>query len=77
MVILICVDGYMPPIGAIGVVVSGIDWAGGFADYDVFFPTCPCPVGEITWCIPPSFMVKIRGSAIASTTARLMNHTVT
>lgn len=56
-VMLVGSDGYMPPFGAIGVIVGALDWMG---DHEVWFPDHPCPVGdESTWDAHYSWLMPI------------------
>lgn len=56
LVVLIGTDGYMPPLGACGEIVSREDVDG---DYDVLFPHHPCPnppdtswIAHRSWLLP-------------------------
>jgi hypothetical protein len=54
VVVLVGTDGYMPPLGSTGEVLSGID---SFGDYEVYFPVYPCPVPpETSWYIQEQFL---------------------
>lgn len=55
-VMLIGTDGFMPPMGACGVIVGPLDWCG---DHEVLFPDYPCPVSEPTWEIPARWLMLI------------------
>jgi hypothetical protein len=58
-VMLINHDGYMPPLGSRGVVVSDVDDAG---DCDVLFHGHPCPAPpDITWCAHHSWLLPLDG----------------
>ncbi len=72
-VMLIAVDDFMPPIGAIGFIASTLDEDG---DYLVDFPDHPCPalgeggVFEPEWYIPDPWLLPIDDDALAFTTER-------
>jgi hypothetical protein len=60
LVILVRTDGYTPPLGSVGEVVSSLDQDG---DYEVWFKNHPCPVGEeITWFCQQSWLLPISGT---------------
>ena len=57
LVRLIATDGYMPPLGQIGIVETTEDATG---DHDVLFPAYPCPVPPGTfWVAHKSWLHRI------------------
>ncbi len=59
VVMLIGTDGYMPPMGAVGCIVSPIDEDG---DYEVHFELYPCPVPpDVTWFAHSSWLIPLSG----------------
>lgn len=58
-VMLVGTDGYMPPIGVRGVVVSEVD---RYGDCDVLFPGHPCPVPPgTTWAAHWTWLLPLDG----------------
>ena len=58
-VCLVGTDGFMPPIGSCGVIVSEIDDMG---DYDVDFPDYLCPVPpDPSWVAHHTWLVPLDG----------------
>jgi hypothetical protein len=61
LVVLVGSDGFMPPIGSVGIIVSEFDQDG---DCDVFFADCPCPVPpSSSWVAHRSWLIPLPPAA--------------
>lgn len=63
IVMLIGSDGFMPNLGALGVIVEPFDGE----DFGVMFPGWPCPVKPgLQWYVPPRWLMLIPPRPILS-----------
>lgn len=61
LVMLIGCDNFMPPLGAVGEIVGGID---SYGDHEVLFPKYPCPVQDTTWEIPAKWLMPLNDDLV-------------